>query len=64
MNYASLALALVFAAVGVFFQRWPSSAEPVMVRNKRLASTLFFVASAGFLVAFTISVFNDGTAAQ
>ena len=60
MNYAALALALVFAVLGVVFMRWPNSAEPVMVRNKRLASTLFFLASAGFLVAFTISLLNAG----
>ena len=64
MNFADLALAVVFAAMGVVFQRWPISAEPVMVRNTRLASTLFFLASAAFLVAFTISVLNDRTAAQ
>ena len=60
MNYTALTFALVFAVLGVVFMRWPNSAEPVMARNKRLASTLFFVATAGFLVAFTISLLNEG----
>ena len=51
MNYATLTLALIFAAGGFAFARAARSPEPSLAQNKRTASILMFVAAAGFAIA-------------
>jgi hypothetical protein len=62
VNYSALILGLVFLAIGAAFLRAAKSPNDAMAKNKRLAATLFFVASAAFFVAFAFSAFSSGAA--
>lgn len=62
MNYATLALTLIFAAGGIAFARAARSPEPSLAQNKRTASILMFVAAAGFAAATAFSLYNAGGA--
>lgn len=56
MNYATLTLALIFAAGGIAFARAARSPEPAIAQNKRTASILMFAAAAGFAAATAFSL--------
>ena len=59
MNLASLALALVFAAVAVaFLGQARKESDPQQVRNKKFAGIAMLVTGAAFFVSFLISAVN------
>ena len=62
MNYSALTLGLVFLAIGLVFAKAARAPEPMVAKNKRLAATLFIVASAAFFVAFALSAFSSEAA--
>ena len=60
MNFASLALAFAFVAIGLpFIAKAKTETDPIQQRNKRLAGILFMLAGAAFMVAFVISAVGD-----
>ena len=59
MNFASLALACAFTAIGVpFVAKAKTEADPVQQRNKRFAGIGFLFAAAAFFISFAISLGN------
>ena len=62
MNYPALILGFVFLAVGLAFAKAARAPEPLVAKNKRLASNLMFVASPAFFIAFAFSAFTTEAA--
>ena len=60
MNIAALTLGIVFLVMGIVFRTRASGQDEQAMKNKRLASTLMFVASAAFFVAAGVSILNSG----
>lgn len=60
MNFATLALALAFLALGLSFRASAGKAsDPVKVKNARFAANLMLLAGGGFLAAFAVSAVNE-----
>ena len=60
MNYASLALAFAFVAIGLpFLKRARVETDPAQQRNKKLAGILMLCAAAAFFVSFAVSAVAD-----
>ena len=59
MNFASLALACAFLAIGLpFIAKAKTEADPMQKRNKRFAGTAMLFAAAAFFISFAVSVMN------
>ena len=60
MNYASLALAFAFVAIGLpFLKKARAETDPAQQRNKKVAGILFLVAAAAFFISFAVSAVGD-----
>ena len=58
MNIAALTLGIVFLVMGIAFRKPAAGQDERAMKNKRLASTLMFFASAAFFVAAGVSFFS------